>query len=85
MNTSDDEGKQINLTCEEAEELAFQSLQDDAESLVLLLEGIREQGKSVNAEMLIISAVNKVFSLTNGYNDLKADYLQTILKKLRQK
>ena len=85
MNTVDDEGKQINLTCDEAAELAFQSLQDDAESLVLLLEGIKEQGKSVEAEMLIISAVNKVFSLTNGYNDLKADYLQTILKKLRQK
>jgi hypothetical protein len=84
MNTEDDERKQINLTCEEAEKLAFRSLQDDAESLVLLLEGIKEQDIQ-EAEMLIISAVNKVFSLTNGYNGLKADYLQTILKKLRQK
>jgi len=84
MSTFNDDGKQLNLTCDEAEELAFQSLQDDAESLVLLLEGIKEQ-KPLEAEMLIISAVNKVFCLTNGYNDLKADYLQSILKRFRQK
>jgi hypothetical protein len=84
MNTSDDEGKQLNLTCEEAEELAFQALQDDAESLVLLLEGIKER-EPIDAEMLIIYAVNKVFCLTNRYNEFKAEYLQAILKKLRQK
>jgi hypothetical protein len=84
MNTSDDEGMQINLTCEEAEELAFQSLQDDAESLVLLLEGIKEQNR-IDAEMLIISAVNKVFCLTTEYNTLKSEYLQTILKRFREK
>jgi hypothetical protein len=60
------------------------SLQDDAESLVLLLEGIKEH-KPLEAEMLIISAVNKVFCLTPGYNVMKADYLQSIVEKLRQK
>jgi hypothetical protein len=84
MSTSDDEEKPLNLNCDEAEELAFQSLQDDAESLVLLLEGIKEH-KPLEAEMLIISAVNKVFCLTSGYNAMKADYLQSIVEKLRQK
>lgn len=84
MDIPDDDEKQLNLTCDEAEELAFQSLQDDAESLVLLLEGIKEH-KPLEAEMLIISAVNKVFCLTSGYNAMKADYLQAIVKKLRQK
>jgi hypothetical protein len=51
---------------------------------VLLLEGIKEQ-RPIEAEMLIISAVNKLFCLTNGYNALKADYLQNIVEKLRQK
>jgi hypothetical protein len=32
MDTSDNDEKQLNLTCDEAEEPAFQSLQDDAES-----------------------------------------------------
>jgi hypothetical protein len=84
MNTDDDDEKQLNITCDEAEELAFQSLQDDAESLILLLEGIKEH-KPLEAEMLIICAVNKVICLTPGYNTMKADYLQSIVEKLRQK
>ena len=42
MNTSDGEGKQINLTHKEAAELAFQAQEGDPDSLILLLEGIKE-------------------------------------------
>lgn len=84
MSTADDERLQINLTPEEAEELAFQSLQDDPDNLVLLLEGIKERNP-IDAEGLIIFAVNKIFCLTTGYNDRKDDFIQAALKKLREK
>ena len=43
MCTSDEEGKQINLTYQEAAQLAFRAQEGDPDSLILLLEGIKEK------------------------------------------
>ena len=56
MGTPDDQGmqiKQINLTCEDAAKLAVEAIEDDADSLILLLMGIMEKPSQVDAHMLI--------------------------------
>ena len=85
MDTTDDEGKQINLTYKEAEELAFQALQDDADSLILLLMGIKEQRSIIDAHLLIDSAISEVVRLSSVYIDLREDYIRTLVRKYRSK
>lgn len=85
MNTSDDEGKQINLTYKEAEELAFQATQDDADSLILLLMGIKEKPSFVDAHLLIDSAITELVRMSSVYTDLRDDYLRILVRKYRQR
>jgi len=85
MNTSSDEGKQINLSYKEAAELAFQATQDDADSLILLLMGIKEQGSIVDAQMLIDSAITEVVRYSSVYTELRDDYIRILVRKYRQK
>jgi hypothetical protein len=84
MNTSDDEGKQINLTHKEAAELAYRAQEGDPDSLILLLEGIKEAKSNTDAFVLIQSAIDEVIRLSSFYAELKEDYLRIILRKYRQ-
>ena len=85
MNTSDDEGKQINLTDREAAELAFQATQDDADSLILLLMGIKEKPSFVDAHLLIDSAITELIRFSSVYIELREDYTRILVRKYRQR
>jgi hypothetical protein len=85
MNTSDDEGKQINLNYKEAADLAFQALQDDADSLILLLMGIKEQSSMVDVHLLIDSAIYEVARLSGVHTELRDEYIRILIRKYRQK
>jgi hypothetical protein len=85
MDTPNDEGKQINLTYKEAAELAFRAQEGDPDSLILLLEGIKEKGSDTQAFVLIQSAIDEVIRLSSFYAELKGDYLRIIIRKFRQK
>ncbi|HVG20135.1 MAG TPA: hypothetical protein VNI02_13880 [Blastocatellia bacterium] len=84
MNTDNDEGKQINLTHKEAAELAFRAQEGDPDSLILLLEGIKEKKSPTDAFVLIQSAIDEVIRLGSFYSDLKDDYLRILIRKFRQ-
>jgi hypothetical protein len=84
MCTSDDEGKQINLTYKEAAELAFRAQEGDPDSLILLLEGIKEKRSPADVFVLIQSAIDEVIRLGSFYTDLKEDYLRILIRKFRQ-
>jgi hypothetical protein len=88
MDTTDDEGKQIpqiNLTYQEAAELAFRAQEGDPDSLILLLEGIKEISSDTQAFVLIQSAIDEVMRLGSFYSELKEDYLRILVRKYRQK
>jgi len=85
MNTDNDEGKQINLTHQEAAELAYRAQEGDPDSLILLLEGIKEAKSPTDAFVLIQSAIDEVIRLGSFYSDLKGDYLRILIRKFRQK
>jgi hypothetical protein len=83
MNRSDEEGKQINLSYREAAELASQAIQDDADSLILLLMGVKEQPSIVDAHILIDSAISEVVRLSSVYSDLRDDYIGVLVRNYR--
>ena len=85
MDTENEEGKQINLTHQEAAELAYRAQEGDPDSLILLLEGIKEKKSPTDAFVLIQSAIDEVIRLSSFYAELKEDYLRIILRKYRQK
>jgi hypothetical protein len=85
MDTENDEGKQINLTYKEAAELAYRAQEGGPDSLILLLEGIKEKKSPTDAFVLIQSAIDEVIRLSSFYAELKEDYLRIILRKYRQK
>jgi len=84
MCTSDDEGKQINLTYQEAAQLAFRAQEGDPDSLILLLEGIKETKSPADTFVLIQSAIDEVIRLGSFYTDLRNDYLRILIRKFRQ-
>ena len=84
MCTSDDEGKQINLTYQEAAQLAYRAQEGDPDSLILLLKGIKEKRSPADAFVLIQSAIDEVIRLGSFYTDLKEDYLRILIRKFRQ-
>ena len=84
MNTDNDELKQINLTYKEAAALAYRAQEGDPDSLILLLEGIKEKESSTDAFVLIQSAIDEVIRLGSFYSDLKGDYLRILVRKFRQ-
>jgi hypothetical protein len=85
MNISDDEGKQINLSHREAAELAFQATQDDADSLILLLVGIKEHRSPIEIDLLIDSAITELVRTSSVYTELRDEYLRILIRKFRQK
>lgn len=85
MNTSDNEGNQINLTYKDAADLAFQATQDDADSLILLLMGIKEKPSFVDAHLLIDSAITELVRSSSVYTELRDDYTRILVRKYRQK
>lgn len=85
MNTSDDYGKQINLNDREAADLAFQATQDDADSLILLLTGIKEQASIIDVHLLIDSAITELVRTSSVYTELREDYIRILVRKYRQK
>jgi hypothetical protein len=84
MNTADDEGKQINLTYQEAAQLAYRAQEGDPDSLILLLEGIKEKSSLTDVFILIQSAIDEVIRLGSFYTDLRNDYLRILIRKFRQ-
>lgn len=84
MNTANDEGKQINLTYKEAAELACRAQEGDPDSLILLLEGIKEKSNLADVFVLIQSAIDQVIRLGSFYTDLRNDYLHILIRKYRQ-
>jgi hypothetical protein len=85
MNRSDEESKQINLSHTEAAELASQAIQDDADSLILLLMGIKEKPSFVDAHILMDSAISEAVRLSSLYSDIRDDYIRVIVRKYRGK
>ena len=85
MNRSDEEGKQINLSYREAAELASQAIQDDADSLILLLMGIKEKPSFVDAHILMDSAISEAVRFSSLYSDIRDDYIRVIVRKYRGK
>jgi hypothetical protein len=85
MNTSDDNEKQINLNYKEAAELAFQATQDDADSLILLLMGIKEQASIIDAHLLIDSAISEAVRVSSVYIELRDEYIRILIRKFRQR
>jgi hypothetical protein len=85
MNRSDEESKQINLSHTEAAELASQAIQDDADSLILLLMGIKEKPSFVDAHILIDSAISEAVRFSSLYSDIRDDYIRVIVSKYRGK
>ena len=86
MNTADDERKQINLTHKEAAELAYRAQEGDPDSLILLLEGIKEvSDDTTQLFVLVQSAIDEVIRLGSFYSDLKEDYLRILVSKFREK
>lgn len=85
MDTDNEEGKQINLNHKEAAELAYRAQEGDPDSLILLLEGIKEKNGDTQAFVLIQYAIDEVIRLSSFYTELKEDYLRIILRKYRQK
>ena len=85
MNRSDEEGKQINLSYREAAELASQAIQDDADTLILLLMGIKEKPSFVDAHILIDSAISEAVRFSSLYSDIRDDYIRVIVRKYRGK
>jgi hypothetical protein len=85
MNRSDEESKQINLSHTEAAELASQAIQDDADSLILLLMGIKEKPSFVDAHILIDSAISEAVRFSSLYSDIRDDYIRVIVRKYRGK
>jgi len=85
MDTENEEGKQINLTHQEAAELAYRAQEGDPDSLILLLEGIKEKKSPTDAFILIQAAIDEVIRLGSFYTDLKEDYLRILVRKYRQK
>jgi hypothetical protein len=84
MNTADDEGKQINLTYQEAAQLAYRAQEGDPDSLILLLEGIKEKSSLTDVFILLQSAIDEVIRLGSFYSDLRDDYLRILIRKFRQ-
>jgi hypothetical protein len=85
VNRSDEEGKQINLSYREAAELASQAIQDDADTLILLLMGIKEKPSFVDAHILIDSAISEAVRFSSLYSDIRDDYIRVIVRKYRGK
>ena len=85
MNTCDCEGKQISLAYKDAEELAYRAQEGNTDSLVLLLEGIKEKLRDSDVDLLIHTAVVAVIHLCSAYDDLKEDCIRILLRKFRQK
>lgn len=85
MDTENEEGKQINLSYKEAAELAYRAQEGDPDSLILLLEGIKEKNGDTQAFVLIQYAIDEVIRLGSFYTDLKEDYLRILIRKFRQK
>jgi hypothetical protein len=85
MDTSDDEGKQINLSHREAADLAFQATQDDADSLILLLLGIKEHRSPIEIDLLIDSAVTELVRNSSVYIELRDEYMRILISSGRSK
>ena len=85
MNTSDNEEKQINLTYKEAADLAYQATQDDPDSLILLLMGIKELRSPLEIDVLVDSAITELVRTSSVYTDLRDDYIRILIRKYRQK
>ena len=85
MDTENEERKQINLNYKEAAELAYRAQEGDPDSLIILLEGIKEKNGDTQAFVLIQYAIDEVIRLSSFYTELKEDYLRIILRKYRQK
>ena len=85
MNTTEDEEKQINLSYKDAADLAFQATQDDADSLILLLMGIKEVRSPVEVETLIDSAITELVRTSSVYTELRDEYIRILIRKYRQK
>lgn len=85
MNNSGSEENLINLVYKEAAELAFRAQEGDPDSLILLLEGIKEKTSNTDAFVLIQSAIDEVIRLSSFYSDLKKDYLCVVIRKFRQR
>jgi len=85
MNTSDDEEKQINLSYRDAADLAFQATQDDADSLILLLLGIKEQRSPIEGDLLIHYAIAELIRKSSIYTELMDEYLRILIRKFKQK
>ena len=64
--------------------MAYRAQEGDPDSLILLLEGIKEQSTLTDVFILIQSAIDEVIRLGSFYTDLRNDYLRILIRKYRQ-
>ena len=81
MNTSEDEEKQINLSHQDAADLAYQATQDDSDSLILLLMGIKELRSPLEIDTLIDSAITELVRTSSIYTELRNEYIRILIRK----
>ena len=85
MCTCDRRENQIDLSYKDAAALAYSAQEGDTDSLILLLEGIKEVNRDVHVDTLIHSAVIEVFHLCSFHSELKQDCIRRLIRKFRRK
>ena len=78
-------GKRINLNYEDAAALAYRAQEGDPDSLILLLEGIKEINRDPNVDTLIHCAVREFIHLCSFYDELKADCIRRLVRRFRKR
>ena len=68
-----------------AAELAFQATRDNADSLILLLMGIKEHRRPIKIEPLINAAIIGLVRTCSVYTELKDEYVRILFRKFRYK
>ena len=69
----------------DAADLAYQATQDDSDSLILLLMGIKELRSPVEKDTLIDSAITELVGTRSVYTELRDEYIRILIRKYRQK
>jgi hypothetical protein len=83
MCVDESEELHIDLTYTEVEELAYRAQEGHTDSMVLLLEGIREKSRTTDVDLIVHSAVTEIIHLTSEYGQLRTECIRRLLKKFR--
>ena len=85
MPSPEKAGKRIKLNYEDAAHLAYRAQEGDTDSLILLLEGIKEYNRDPKVDILLHCAVLEVIHLCSFYDELKQDCIRRLARKFRRR